>query len=141
MPTSNTILQFRINVGVCSLMFGLFSRSLSKGILTLINFFFNSLFFKLSSQNFLFRYFEGAWYAYSRGNPNIIFLQGRGWKGNSEIVFLRLQKNRSSQSLAVKTTCFTQYQSYLNPQGEDSSCKIDGFMATYTSKLEWAWQA
>jgi hypothetical protein len=32
--------------------------------------------------------------------------------------------------LAVKTTCFTQYLSYLNPKGEDSSCKIDGFMAT-----------
>ena len=31
----------------------------------------------------------------------------------------------------------TQYLSYLNPKGEDSSCKIDGFMATYTSKLKW----
>ena len=28
--------------------------------------------------------------------------------------------------------------SYLNPKGEDSSCKIDWFMATYPSKLKWA---
>ena len=41
----------------------------------------------------------------------------------------------------MDVTCFTQYLSYLNPKGEDSSCKIDGFMATYTSKLKWAWQA
>ena len=32
-------------------------------------------------------------------------------------------------------------KSFLNPKGEDSSCKIDGFMSTDTSKLEWAWQA
>ena len=31
--------------------------------------------------------------------------------------------------------------SYLNPKGEDSSCKIDGFMATYIPNLRWAWQA
>ena len=43
--------------------------------------------------------------------------------------------------LYTQTRCFTQYLSYLNPNGEDSSCKIDGFMATYTSKLKWAWQA
>ena len=43
--------------------------------------------------------------------------------------------------LAVKTTCFTQNLSNLNPKGEDSICKIDGFMATYTSNLKWAWQA
>ena len=24
---------------------------------------------------------------------------------------------------------------------KDFSCKIDGFMGTYTSKLKWAWQA
>ena len=58
----------------------------------------------------------------------------------NEIVFLKLRKNRSSQSLAVKTTCFAQYLSYLNPKGEVSSCKIDGFMATYSSKLNWVWQ-
>jgi hypothetical protein len=28
-----------------------------------------------------------------------------------------------------------------NPKVEDSSSKIDGFMATYISKLKWAWQA
>ena len=38
------------------------------------------------------------------------------------------------------TTCFTQYVSYLNPKGKDSSCKIDGFMATYILKPKWAWQ-
>ena len=31
--------------------------------------------------------------------------------------------------------------SYLNPKGEYSSCKIDGFMAGYASKLKWMWQA
>ena len=36
-------------------------------------------------------------------------------------------------SLAVKTTCFTQYLSYLNPKEEASSCKIDGFMTAYVS--------
>ena len=38
-------------------------------------------------------------------------------------------------------TCFTQYVSYLNPKGEESSYKIDGFMAIYIPKLKWAWQA
>ena len=36
-----------------------------------------------------------------------------------------------------KTTCFTQYLSFLNSKEKDSSCKIDGFTATYTSKLKW----
>ena len=40
----------------------------------------------------------------------------------------------------VKTTCFTQYLSHLNPKGEDCSCKIDGCMATYSLKLKWPWQ-
>ena len=64
-----------------------------------------------------------------------------GVERKNKIVFLRFRENRSSESLAVKTTCFTQYYSYLNPKGEDSSCKIDIFMATYRSKLKWAWQA
>jgi hypothetical protein len=56
-------------------------------------------------------------------------------------VILELHKNRLSESLAVKTTCLTQYLSYLNPKGEVSSCNIDGFMATYIPTLKWAWQA
>ena len=56
-------------------------------------------------------------------------------------VMLELHKNRLPESLVVKTTCFTQYLSYLNPKGEVFSCNIDGFMATYSSKLKWAWQA
>ena len=53
----------------------------------------------------------------------------------NEIGFLRLQKKRSSYielsyKKYIKTTCFTQHLSYLNPKGEDTSCKIDGFMAT-----------
>ena len=43
--------------------------------------------------------------------------------------------------LAVKTTFLTQYLSNLNPEGEVSSSKIDGFMGNYISKLKWAWQA
>ena len=35
--------------------------------------------------------------------------------------FLRLQKIRSSYSVAVKTTCFTKFLSYLYPKGEDSN--------------------
>ena len=53
---------------------------------------------------------------------------------------LKLHKNRLCYCLAVKTTCFTQYLSYLNLKGEDSSCNINGFIATYISKLKWAWQ-
>ena len=30
--------------------------------------------------------------------------------------------------LSLETTCFTQYFSYLNPKGEDSRCKIDGYL-------------
>ena len=51
----------------------------------------------------------------------------------NNIVLLELQKNCLSKSLAVKTTCVTQYCSNLNPKGEDSSYKIDQFMATYIS--------
>ena len=44
-------------------------------------------------------------------------------------------------TVAVKTTCFTRFLlSYLNPKVKDSSCKIDRFIATYTSKLKRAWQ-
>ena len=58
-----------------------------------------------------------------------------------KLVILKLHKNRLSESLAVKTTCVTQYLSYLNPKEEVFSCNINGFMATYISKLKWAWQA
>ena len=57
------------------------------------------------------------------------------------IFILILHKNCLSQSLAEKATCFTQYLSYLNTKGEVFSCNIDGFMATYSSKLKWVWQA
>ena len=49
----------------------------------------------------------------------------------------KITKTVQVYSLAVKAIGFTQYLSYLNPKGEDSSCKIDEFMATYTSKLKW----
>ena len=68
----------------------------------------------------------------------MLFLYMVGGERKNEIVYFRLQKNRSSYCLAVKTTCFTQYLSYLNPKGEDSSSNIDGFMATYISKTKWA---
>ena len=68
------------------------------------------------------------------------FFTRQGVERKKKSFFLDYEKNCSSQSLAAKTTCFTQYLSYLNPKGEDSSCKIDGFMATYTSKLKWVWQ-
>ncbi len=55
-------------------------------------------------------------------------------------VGLKLPKNGLSDILALKATCFTQYFSYLNPKGDVCSCNIDGFMATYISKLKWAWQ-
>ena len=32
------------------------------------------------------------------------------------------------KSFAVKASCFTHYLSYLNPKGEDSSCKIYGYL-------------
>ena len=68
-------------------------------------------------------------------NIQISFASILGVGKKNEMVFLRLKKKKkkkkklSSWSLAMKTTLFTQYLSYLNPKGEDSSCKIDGFMA------------
>ncbi len=41
----------------------------------------------------------------------------------------------------MKTTFFTHYLSNLNPEGEVSSSKIDGFKGNYISKLKWVWQA
>ena len=55
--------------------------------------------------------------------------------GKMKSFLLRLCKNRSSKSLAVKTICSTQYHGYLkylNPKGEDSSCKMVRFIATYS---------
>jgi hypothetical protein len=57
------------------------------------------------------------------------------------MVFVKFKKKQIKLELICKPTCFTQYLSYLNPKVEDSSSKIDGFMATYISKLKWAWQA
>jgi hypothetical protein len=50
------------------------------------------------------------------------------------------RKSETSRDIK-KTTWFTQYLSYLNPKGEDSSCNIDRSISTYISKLKWAWQA
>ena len=55
--------------------------------------------------------------------------------------FLNLLKNGWSYCLAVKTTYFTHYLSYLNPEGEVSTCKIDYFVGNQISILKWAWQA
>ena len=54
---------------------------------------------------------------------------------------MKLRKSCLSLSLAVKTTYFILYVSNLNPEGQDSSCKIDCFMGNYISKLKGAWQA
>ena len=58
-------------------------------------------------------------------------------------VGLKSHKNGLSEILALKETSFTQYYSYLNRQrgGLKGSCNIDGFMATYISKLKWVWKA
>ena len=56
-------------------------------------------------------------------------------------VFLKLLKNGLSYCLAVKTTYFTHYLSYLNPEVGGSSNKIDCFMGHQISKLKRAWQA
>ena len=37
---------------------------------------------------------------------------------------VKIHKNCLSLTLPVKATCFTQYLSYLNTEGEDSSCNI-----------------
>ena len=54
------------------------------------------------------------------------------WKGKMKLFFIDQEKNAQVRAyVAVKTTYFTQYLRYLlNPKGEDSSCKIDGFMGT-----------
>ena len=65
-----------------------------------------------------------------KDNLQYYFLHSRGWKWEMKSYFLDYEKTVQ----VVKTTCFTQYQfSYLNPKGVDSSCKIDGFLATYKS--------
>ena len=58
-----------------------------------------------------------------------------------KIGFSKITHKPLEKSLAVKTTFLTQYLSNLNPEGEVSSSKIDGFMANCISKLKWAWQA
>ena len=50
-------------------------------------------------------------------------------------VFLKLIKNGESQSLAVKTTLFTNYLSNLNPEGEGFGYKIDKVIAHYVSEM------
>ena len=43
----------------------------------------------------------------------------------NKIVFLKTtEKPFTLELIAVSTMCFTQYLSYINPKGEDSSCKI-----------------
>ena len=53
-------------------------------------------------------------------------------------VFLNLREYDKRQSLAVKTTYFIDYVSYLNLEGEGSSCKISRFMSnlSYSSYEE-----
>jgi hypothetical protein len=49
------------------------------------------------------------------------------WTEHSTLIFENLKPVEISKNLFNKE--------------ENSSCKIDGFMATYTSKLKWAWKA
>ena len=49
------------------------------------------------------------------------------YTGKEKSVYLKLRTNYWSYSLAVKTTFLTQYLSNLNPEGEVSSFKINGF--------------
>ena len=55
--------------------------------------------------------------------------------------FVKSFINNLTWSLAVITTFFTQYISYLQLKGQGCSCKIDCFMGNYISKLKGAWQA
>ena len=48
-----------------------------------------------------------------------------GERYDLNMVIRKLNKNHLSESLTVKTTCFTKYLSYLNPKVEDSSSKFD----------------
>ena len=68
---------------------------------------------------------------------------GQGWAqaDKMKLVFLKLQKNGQSESLAVKTTYFTHQASYSNLKGEYSSCKISLLMGKSSSKSKWAWRA
>ena len=60
--------------------------------------------------------------------------------GANSLLF-KLQKKLIKLELSCKHTCFIQYLSYLNPKVEDSSNKIDEFMASYIPKSRWAGQA
>jgi hypothetical protein len=68
-----------------------------------------------------------------QGKPQKWTEQKRNW------LYLNYKKPVSIKSLAVKTTCFTQFLRYLKERS--LTAIIDGFMATYISKLRWAWQA
>ena len=53
----------------------------------------------------------------------------------------KLRTNYLLEIIALKATFFSISLSNLNPEGEVSRSKIDGFMAHCFSKLKWAWRA
>ena len=50
-------------------------------------------------------------------------------------------KTRQLQIWTEHSTLIFENLKSVEPKGEDSSCKIDGFMTACMSKLKWAWQA
>ena len=66
--------------------------------------------------------------------------QHEAWAAESKSRWRWLRKNYWSDLSQILTEVST-HEYYWNPKVEDSSSKIDGFMATYISRLKWAWQA
>ena len=80
------------------------------------------------------------WWQINKNLKKIFLI--RGWS-EAEGFYLKIVPNCLiyGQSSADLWTIICNGIYYWNPKGKVSSCKIDGFTATYIPELKWAWQA
>ena len=76
----------------------------------------------------------------SKNNIQILFCEHLGGRKEERDLRIALINFLVMRFFSNFDTSFT-HEYYRNPKEEDSSCKIDGFMATYIPKLKWAWKA
>jgi hypothetical protein len=69
------------------------------------------------------------------------YLVGGGLERQNGFFLNNAKTLNKKLEIRCKNNMFTQYLSYLNSKGDDSSFKIDGFMANYFSKLKLVCQA
>ena len=67
--------------------------------------------------------------------------QQGGYSDKIKSVFANLSKNGWRLGKTVKTTYFTHYISYLNPEGEVVCFKISRFITILILNFDRAWQA